>query len=404
MKSPFLYLVVLTILISLIILAQLSVDDAHSNRLYDKSSANAQLKSHERYSNSDLLFKTASDKFAHDLPIESAQSHIKTEATPRSLESFHCEDSLDFAELVSKLYKDSIAYGLTENRFEGLKQAFANIHTRDSLLSLATFERLTQSGKAFSVLKSALSTYPSDEFISYRVLLACVEFEAGCDSALVEQASQVDTENSLHFLLRANLASKAKDEDAAEGFMQQAAQAKRYSIYWAEHIGAMERAFAQAGAGNSDSTQAVLALYTMAIPLPSYSNLIAYCREAEESDYSRLKICEQVASIILASKSSSIDVMIGLALRQIIAIKRNEPNALETLLAEEQDLRLFMEKSLPALDILFRNPKRLSDWSEQMKRSGEHRTLEYALDEVNRLLSDPEFDPCQVDWQLDSAR
>ncbi len=90
--------------------------------------------------------------------------------------------------------------------------------------------------------------------------------------------------------------------------------------------------------------------------------------------------------------------MIGLSIRKAIYERYNNSVQLELIENERAEFLKTGSQSSVAAALIWQSRQRTSDWIQQLKNTGEVATTKYVVEQAISLSSDPDFDPCAVEW------
>ena len=293
---------------------------------------------------------------------------------------------IDYSETQQEQLKEQLAYNMEQNgSFESRLTSLLS----GSTLSLE--QQLVQ-------LRELSKEHPENKLASYDFLSFCTTQANSCDSSEITRSAALDYQNGAVWMLVASYELANSSPERAEAAMLEAAHAPLYNEYWAEHFSIFESAFAQAGL-NDDQLKLIGTIgYGALIPLPNFKPLVTYCENAGPDEADKLDICLILGRRMMESQSTIVGYLIGLSIQEKVQSKYGREGKLPELANLRKEFEILYKQIGKAMDLFWRNQRRLTDWQNKHKAHGEVEAYRFAVGEAIRLSSDPDFDPCETNW------
>ena len=247
-------------------------------------------------------------------------------------------------------------------------------------------------------LQTLHKEHSDNKYLAYHVLSLCSEDKNQCSPDTIEQSIALDNQNGATWLLSALHAIKTNNTEQAEAALLEAANAPVYDEYWSEHIDVFESALAKASIAGSVPAEITTLDYIYSAKLPSYGNLVKFCRKVELSDANVVDACLRMGEQLTHGKGTMISHLIGISLQEAMYKKYEDDTQLAQLAQMRKTFNERIELSAQATDLALQSQARTEQWLQQIKTVGEYNASEFLIEEAFNLSADPDFDPCKVDW------
>ncbi|TPH14223.1 hypothetical protein [Litorilituus lipolyticus] len=297
---------------------------------------------------------------------------------------------------VNKFFGEN-STALSDNKAK-LIESFSLSSDVDNQIALAFIISEGEDRLLLNQLQTLHKEHSDNKYLAYHVLSLCSENKNQCSPDTIEQSIALDRQNGATWLLSALHAIKTNNTEQAEAALLEAANAPVYDEYWSEHIDVFESALAKASVAGSVPNEITTLDYIYKAKLPSYGNLVKFCRKVELSDANVVDACLRMGEQLTQGKGTMLSHLIGISLQEAMYKKYEDDTQLAQLAQMRKTFTERMELSAQATDLALQSQARTEEWLQQIKTMGEYGASEYLIEEANNLSADANFDPCKVDW------
>ncbi len=284
------------------------------------------------------------------------------------------------------------------NDTKKLSLALKQSATMESQIAHALITASDDRKKSVEKLKMLNSEYPDNTLLSYDLLLSCTDSESLCERSVIDDGVALESHNGAVWLLSALYELNNNNIERATEALLEASSAPVYDEYWGEHFSLFELAFSQTGTGNDLPTQVAAMSYISSAPLPGYGVLVEFCKNTELSRADILDACLRTGERLSNAKGTLITHAIGLALQKAIYRKYSDDAQVSRISNMRKEFDRIRNLSNKANSLVWQSSQRTTYWIQQIKDFGEVGATEYIVDNAIRLSSDPNFDPCEINW------
>ncbi len=347
---------------------------------------------------SSTVVSTTESNHYSDLGVK--QKTEEKDTQQKTLDRNHiseCDNPANPNDLISNKYFDEKMTELTNNT-EKLSQVLEQLETMESQVAHALITGSEDEKSMSDKFKALNNQYPENKLLSYDLLSSCLLADSLCERSVIDNGLALDNQNGAVWFLSALYELHNNNIEQAKEALLEASSAPTYDEYWGEHFSLFELALSQTGAGNELPAQIASLNYVGSIPLPSFGVLVDFCKNTDLTRADLLDACLRMGVRLTNAKGTMISHLIGLALQKDVFKKYNDDAQVSRISNEKKGFDRTMSLSLKANNLVWQSSQRTSEWIQQIKDFGDVRASEYIVDEAIRLSSDPNFDPCEVNW------
>ncbi len=308
-----------------------------------------------------------------------------------------CDNPANPDDLISNKYFDEKMIELTNNT-EKLTQVLEQSETMESQIAYALITGSKDEKSMSDKFKTLNNQYPENKLLSYDLLSSCLLTDSLCERSVIDDGLALDNQNGAVWLLSALYELNNNNIERATEALLEASSAPTYDEYWGEHFSLFELALSQTGAGNELPAQIASMSYIGSIPLPSFGTLVDFCKKTELTRADILDACLRTGERLANANGTMISHLIGLSLQKAVYKKYNDDAQVSQVSNMRKEFDKTISLSIKANSLVWQSSQRTSDWIQQIKDFGEVGATEYIVDEAILLSSDPNFDPCEINW------
>ena len=247
-------------------------------------------------------------------------------------------------------------------------------------------------------LRQLKTKFSDNTLLSYDLLSSCTVPESECDDSIFKNGVSLESQNGAVWLLSAINEINSNNIDAAISALLEASSTPYYEGYWGDHLALFQEVFNQSGVENSLPTQSDISSYIASVPLPNFGPLVNFCKNIDADRADVLDACLNIGLRLSNGEGTSLTHLIGLSLRKVIYERYNDSAQVEQTAIERAKFMKIVSQSDAANALVWQSRQRTSDLIQRLKDFGEVAATEYIVEQAIRLSSDPDFDPCAVDW------
>lgn len=277
-------------------------------------------------------------------------------------------------------YTTQLAYALSANTNE----LTSNESTK------AEAEKLT------ILLSQLLKQEPDNKLTNYVLATKCsdTQFQAFCDENTIKQIINNDASNGALWFQIAILQANKNDIDAVTFALQQMIIATHYNEYWGETIELFDKAQELIGINQKIPRMVSSIGFGAAVSLSSVGSIFKFCKEKSESRADIAQLCVDAGERLAAHSKTQINHGFGNGLQKsVYEVIKDEQNLARIKIQQEAFSKLVNE-SFDGYLLMGYDAELMAYWFEQLKLFGEVEASRLLVEEVTRLTSDPDYNPC----------
>jgi len=279
------------------------------------------------------------------------------------------------------------------NEDETVEDYFKHNHAAEKNLILAILSE-DKPAKKFDVLSEIVNADPDNLLANWNLSALCTNsdlFEL-CNKSMDEIIAR-DKNNGALWLNVLSYSILVNDEASIINAFEQLIAAPYFNEYWSEHI----ELFAEGSSSDLTFAERYVSAIgsASAVAFPSLVEPDKYCRKLALKRADIAQLCLDAGKELETNGKTILSIAYGLSLQKAVFQEIKDEESLNQVASRKKQLlgytdRLFSVRS----NLIYHDERLMRDWLNMMMTQGELSAQRYLHDEIIRLSSDPDYDPC----------